>query len=59
MSNDTDKYIFQMLEKDFDKEIHELTGLWDVKGHPIVRWKYRVTYKNPIGFGRDKEHRYG
>jgi hypothetical protein len=49
------RYLFSLMEKDFDKEMHVLTGLWDEHGHPIVRMKFSVEKKNPIGFGRNDE----
>lgn len=49
------EYLFSMLEKDFNKDIHEVTGLWDKDGRPIVRMKYETERKFPIGFGRHIE----
>lgn len=45
-------YVFGVMEEDFDRRIHALTGLIDIHENPIVRM---VAPKRPIGFGRDRE----
>ena len=50
-------YILEMMEKDFDEEIHTLTGLIDKNQRPIVRTKYEDEKNYPLGFGRHNEWR--
>jgi hypothetical protein len=45
-------YVFGLMEKDWNPETHELTGLIDKDERPIVRHK---GGRGPLGFGRNKE----
>lgn len=48
------EYIFGLDADDYDSDVHEMSGLFDVFDHPIIR-RSAPTQTHPIGFGREKE----